>query len=178
MSDIKTQEKPTSSPGHARKLVFAVLAGLLLLLAYAWFSPYLTLRGIQQAIQSNNPTALERYIDFARVRASLKADLNRILMEQAKQDQSGFGALGLIFAASLVEPMVNALVSPEGLASIGTGLEPQSGDLETVRDWHLKRQGFSRALLHHKDNPDEGLLMERQGLSWKVMRLQIKTLPQ
>jgi hypothetical protein len=167
--NTKTLKKPV--------LWLVPLAGLLLL-AYAWFSPYLTLRGIQQAIQSNNPSALERYIDFPRVRESLKADLNRMLVEQASQDQSGFGALGLLFLAPLVDQLVNALITPAGLVSIGTGQELQEGSLEAVRDWRLKREGFSRALLHHKDNPSEGLLMERQGLGWKVVRLQIKSLPQ
>ncbi|PZA07705.1 MULTISPECIES: DUF2939 domain-containing protein [unclassified Meiothermus] len=173
---VETQEKATPTlkkPGFW----FVVLAGLLLL-AYAWFSPYLALIGIQRAIQSNNAAALERYIDFPRVRESLKADFNRLLVEQAQQDQTGFGALGLLFAAPLVDQMVDALITPEGLASIGTDQEPQKGDLEAVGDWRLRREGFSRALLHPKDNPDEGLLMERQGLGWKVVRLQIKTLPQ
>jgi hypothetical protein len=167
--NTKTLKKPV--------LWLVPLAGLLLL-AYAWFSPYLTLRGIQQAIQSNNPSALERYIDFPRVRESLKADLNRMLVEQASQDQSGFGALGLLFLAPLMDQLVNALITPAGLASIGTGQELQEDSLEAVRDWRLKREGFSRALLHHKDNPSEGLLMERQGLGWQVVRLQIKSLPQ
>jgi hypothetical protein len=77
-----------------------------------------------------------------------------------------------------VDQLVNALITPAGLVSIGTGQELQEGSLEAVRDWRLKREGFSRALLHHKDNPSEGLLMERQGLGWKVVRLQIKSLPQ
>ncbi|WP_276955645.1 DUF2939 domain-containing protein [Allomeiothermus silvanus] len=172
----ETQEKAT--PMFKKPVFwFVVLAGLLLLLAYGWFSPYLTLRGIQQSIQRNNPSALERYIDFPRVRESLRADLNRMLVEQASQDQTGFGALGLLFVAPLIDQLVSVLVTPEGLASIGTGQEPQKGNLEAVRDWRLKREGFSRALLHPKDNPNEGLLMERRGLGWKVVRLQINTLP-
>lgn len=171
-----SKAKAISSRLQSQKLVFVLLVGLIVLLAFFWFSPYLTLRGIQQAIQSNNPTALERYVDFPRVRESLKADLNRTLMEQAKQDESGYGALGLLFAASLVEPLVNALITPQGLASIGTGEDPQYGNLEAVRDWRLKRQGLSQVLLHHKDNPNEGIVMERQGLGWKVVRLQIQNL--
>jgi hypothetical protein len=175
---MNTESQEKSTPTPRKPLLFlAVLAGLLLLLAYAWFSPYLTLRGIQQSIQRNDPSALERYIDFPRVRESLKADLNRMLVEQASQDQTGFGALGLLFVAPLIDQLVSVLVIPEGLASIGTGQEPQKGDLEAVRDWRLKREGFSRALLHPKDNPSEGLLMERRGLNWKVVRLQVNTLP-
>lgn len=160
-----------------RVLWLALLVGVLML-AYAWFSPYLALWGIQQAIQRNNPSALERYIDFPQVRESLKADLNRMMVEQLSKDTTGFGALGLLFVAPLIDHIVSAIITPEGLASIGTGQEPQAGNLEAVRDWRLKRLGFSRALLHHKDNPNEGLLMERRGLAWKVVRLQINTLPQ
>ncbi len=173
----KNQEK---TPPSSRKpmLWLLLLAALVGLMAYLWFSPYLALWGIQRAIQSNNSKALERYIDFPRVRESLKADLNRVLLEQVGREENTFAALGFLFVAPLLDQIVDVFITPEGLASIGTGEEPQRGNLEAVRDWRVKREGLSKVLLHHKDNPEEGLLMERQGLGWKVMRLQIKTLPQ
>lgn len=157
-----------------RKLLIPVAAGgLVLALAYAWFSPYLALRGIQRAIQGNNPSALERYVDFPRVRESLKAQFNRVLLEEASKDDPGFGALGLMLAGPMVDRLVDAFVTPEGLASVGTGEAPQQGDLEAVRDWGVQRRGFSEVLVHRKGSPGEGLVMERRGLGWKVVRLQI-----
>ncbi|RIH87841.1 hypothetical protein Mterra_01109 [Calidithermus terrae] len=157
-----------------RKLLIPVAAGgLVLALAYAWFSPYLALRGIQRAIQGNNPSALERYVDFPRVRESLKAQLNRLLLEEASKDDTGFGALGLMLAGPMVDRLVDAFVTPEGLASVGTGVAPQQGDLEAVRDWGVQRRGFSEVLVHREGSPGEGLVMERRGLGWKVVRLQI-----
>jgi hypothetical protein len=180
--EVKAQEEKGPGPvrrgfGLPKKLIlFALLAGLLLM-AYAWFSPYLAMWGIQRAIESNNPAALERYVDFPRVRESLKSDLNRRLLEEVAKDQTGFGALGLLLIAPMVEHMVNAFITPEGLASIGTGEDPQQGDLGAVRSWSLLRRGFSEILVHPKDNPEEGLVMERRGLGWKVVRLKLNTTP-
>lgn len=158
---------------NSRWIVPAVIVVLVLGFAYLWFSPYLALRGIRQAIQHNDPSGIERYVDFPRVRESLKSQLNRALMSEVNKDDSGFGALGLAFAGPIIDRLVDAYITPEGLASIGTGENPEQGDVETVRNWQVQRRGFSEVLIHPKDSPNDGLIMERRGLGWKVVRLQI-----
>jgi len=157
-----------------RRLVPLLLVAVLAIgLVYFWLSPLLALRGLQQAIQAKNPSAMERYVDFTRVRESLKSELNRKLMEGVQKDTSGFGALGLLFVAPLVDRMVDVYVTPEGLASIGTGQSPEQADVKGVVNWQLRRRGFSEVFIHAKDSPNQGLVMERQGLGWKVVRIQI-----
>lgn len=151
----------------------AAAAASVLVFGYLWFSPYLALRGMQRAIQNNDPSALERYVDFPRVRESLKSQFNRALMEEVAKDETSFGALGLAFAGPIIDRLVDAYVTPEGLASIGSGEDPDQGDVSTVREWRLRRRGFSEVIVHSMDNPNDGLVMERQGMGWKVVRLQI-----
>jgi len=158
---------------NGKSIVLVAAAGVVLLLAYAWASPYLALGGIRKAILNNNPTVLERYVDFPRVRDSLKAQLNAAMMEEVQKDDTRFAALGMALATNLINSVVDAYVTPEGLASVGTSQEPKKGDLAAIQQWQIKRQGFSRVLIHPKDNPYDGLVMERQGMSWKVVRLQI-----
>jgi len=159
---------------NKRWLVPLILVAVLVLgLVYVWLSPIFALRGLQRAIQTKNPSAVERYVDFPKVRESLKSELNRALMAEAEKDTSGFGALGLLFVGPLVDRLVDAYVTPEGLASVGTGQSPERGDVEAVANWRVQRRGFSEAFISTNDNPNDGLIMQRQGLGWKVVRLQI-----
>ncbi len=150
-----------------------ILAFLLVLLGgYLVLSPYWALKGLQAAIERRDAAALEQYVDFPRVRESLKADLNAAMVKELEKAQDDpFMALGMIFAGGLVQALVDALLTPEGLASLGTGKDPGQASLEEVRQWRLKLQGLSRAYVHHKDDPQTGLVMERQGLRWRVVRI-------
>ncbi|WP_167816962.1 hypothetical protein [Thermus tengchongensis] len=42
-----------------------------------------------------------------------------------------------------------------------------------MRNWRLRYLGLSRAFIYHKDDPRSGLVLERQGLRWRVVRLQM-----
>ena len=156
--------------------LFGVVAVLLIGLGYLLVSPYLFLNNLRSAIQDKDVSALNRYVDFPRVREGLRSQINLMLMEEAKKDTSGFGALGIALAGSLIEPLLNAYISPEGLASVGTGNEPAQGDVNSVQDWAIQHRGFSTVLIHPKDSPKDGLVMERVGLGWKVVRFELGSL--
>lgn len=152
--------------GLAALILFALLG------AYIILSPFWTLRGLQAAIERRDAAALEGYVDFPRVREGLKADLNAAMAKELEKAQDDpFMALGMLFAGGLVQAFVDSLLTPEGLASLGTGKDPGGANLEEVRNWRLKLQGLSRAFVHHKDDPQTGLVMERRGLKWRVVRI-------
>lgn len=156
-----------------KQWLLALIAVVVLGFVYLWFSPYLALSGLQRAIVTNNASAVSRYVDFPRVRESLKSDLNRALIQEVEKDKTGFGALALAFIGPMIDRVVDAYITPEGLASIGTGEDPEQGNTQNVNDWRIKRRGLSEVFIHQKDNLSEGLVMERQGLGWKVVRLQV-----
>ncbi|WP_243028514.1 DUF2939 domain-containing protein [Thermus albus] len=109
---------------------------------------------------------------FPRVREGLEADLNAAMVKELEKAQDDpFMALGMLFAGGLVQAFVDSLLTPEGLASLGTGKNPGEASLEEVRKWRLKLQGLSRAFVYHRDNPQAGLVMERQGLRCRVVRM-------
>ncbi|RDI96654.1 DUF2939 domain-containing protein [Meiothermus sp. QL-1] len=151
-------------------VALAVLGGGVL---YFWFSPLLALGGLQRAIERKDTRAIERYVDFPAVKEDLKGKLMARMAQEAQKDTSGFGALGLLFAGALIDPLVEALVTPEGLAAIGTGMEPGQAEVGAVRGWQVRRLGFSEVFVHQKGNPDEGLVMRRKGLGWQVVRLEL-----
>lgn len=159
---------------RTKQWLLALIAVVVLGFVYFWFSPYLALNGLQRAITTKNISAISRYVDLPKVRESLKSDLNRALIQEVEEDTTGFGALALAFIGPMIDRIVDAYLTPEGLASIGTGEDPtEATGAQNVVHWRIKRLGFSQALVYPKDNPSEGLIMERQGLGWKVVRLQV-----
>lgn len=162
--------------GRAVKVALAVLVlGLSAFALYLWASPYLFLRALQGAVLEGDRARLERMVDFPRVREGLKAQIHaQLLKEVGKEVQANpFAGLAYLFAAGLVDPLVEVLVSPEGLAALGTGAGPGEAPKEEVKNWRLKYQGFRTAYIHHKDDPESRLYLERQGLwGWKVVRLE------
>jgi len=166
-------------PGMKRKGVLTAVGVLLLALAaYIWYSPYLFLTNLQKAIMERNTARLERMVDFPRLREGLKNQLMTKLTEEVQKSKDPFSGLGLAFASLLIDPLVNALLTPEGLAALGRGVSadsPPQAPLEAVRDWRLRYSGFNLAYIYPKDSPKNRLYLERVGLfGWKVVRMDLE----
>ena len=106
-----------------KKWIWVAAAVLAALLAYAAVGPYLTVNAIREALKAEDPRALARQVDFPALRASLKAQLgDRLVREAGPEVQaSPFGAIGLALANGLVGGIVDAMVTPVGLAAIMEG---------------------------------------------------------
>ena len=163
--------------GRAVKVALAVLAlGLSAFALYLWASAYLVLRALQGAVLEGDRARLERLVDFPRVREGLKAQVQARLLRQMGQEvaQNPLAGLAYLFVAGMVDPMVDALVSPEGLAALGTGLGPGEAPKEAVKGWRLAYQDFRTAYVYRPEDPSSRLYLERQGLfGWKVVRMEL-----
>ncbi|WP_448569392.1 DUF2939 domain-containing protein [Thermus sp.] len=162
-----------------RPLRFFLLALALLgigLALYAWASPYFFLRSLQKAILEGDRARLERMVDFPRLREGLKSQLQAHLLKSVEEEakQNPFASLAYLFVAGMVDPLVDALVSPEGLAALGTGAEPGEASKEEVESWRLRYLDLHTAYLYNPKDPASRLYLERQGLfGWKVARMEI-----
>jgi len=163
--------------GRAVKVALAVLAlGLSAFALYLWASPYLFLRALQGAVLEGDRARLERLVDFPRVREGLKAQVQARLLREMGQEvaQNPLAGLAYLFVAGMVDPLVDALVSPEGLAALGTGMGPGAAPKEAVKGWRLAYQDFRTAYVYHPEDPRSRLYLERQGLfGWKVVRMEL-----
>lgn len=163
--------------GRTPKLILVGLGLVALGLAlYLWASPYLFLRSLQAAILHGDRVRLERLVDFPRLREGLKAQLQaKLLQETQKEAETNpFAGLAYLFVAGLVDPLVDAFVSPEGFAALGTGAHPGEAPKEEVQKWRIRYQGFQTAYLYHPQDPQSRLYLERQGLwGWRVVRMEI-----
>ena len=106
-----------------KKWIWIVAAALAALLAYVATGPYRTVDAIREAVKAEDPRALAKQVDFPALRGSLKAQLgDRLVREAGPEAQSSpFGAFGLRIANGLVGGLVDAMVTPVGLAAIMEG---------------------------------------------------------
>ena len=117
-------------PSRRRALVVGAIA-LIFAATAAWFYalPYLAAVGMKEAAEKNDATQLAAYVDFPSVKESLKASVNAAMASKVASDKDTdpFSTIGAALAAALVNPMIDALVTPENLAMIVRGDRLQTG---------------------------------------------------
>lgn len=112
-----------SSSRLSRKTVFVLggTLGLVLILFY-FASPYWTLYQLKRAVDRNDGVFVADRVDFPQLRESFKgAVMANLAKEAAKGEEDDIGALGAAFGAMMVGPMVDALITPEGLIQMMQG---------------------------------------------------------
>jgi hypothetical protein len=165
------------------------LAGLLVIFAiYLYASPYIALYNIKNAAEQKDADKLSGYIDFPSVKQSLKDQVKTAMVEDiaASDEQDGFEALGTMLAAAMIDPIIDGLVTPDGVALM---LQGQKLDFDLSNDTSENKAKAKNEDIDYKagylsfnrfkvqiidaDDADESLdvIMHRDGLSWKVTRI-------
>ena len=165
------------------------LAGLLVIFAiYLYASPYIALYNIKNAAEQKDADKLSGYIDFPSVKQSIKDQVKAAMVEEltVNDEQDGFEALGTMLAAAMIDPLVDGLVTPDGVALM---LQGQKLDFDSSNDSSEDKAKINNEDIDYKagylsfnrfkvqiidaDNSDESLdvIMHRDGLSWKVTRI-------
>ena len=171
------------------KKILPWLAGLLVIFAiYLYASPYIALYNIKNAAEHKDADKLSGYIDFPSVKQSIKDQVKAAMVEElaASDEQDGFEALGTMLAAAMIDPIVDGVVTPDGVALMLQGQELDFGlDDKTTKDepkvkdtdidykaGYLSFNRFKVQIID-ADDTDESLdvIMHRDGLSWKVTRI-------
>jgi hypothetical protein len=156
--------------GLAACLLAAVLAA-------GWYlgSPWYTLHEMKAAARAGDDARFAAYVDFPALRRDLKARLRARMVAEAGR-RSGLGALGLAFGAALVGPIVDTMVSPEGVRAAFIARKGRAGgaaqaaheSLLLPEDPVVRRRGLSEFLVASRRTPDSGLVFTRHGLGWKL----------
>jgi hypothetical protein len=177
------------------KKTIIILAGVALIAgtgAWYWGSPLWAMSQLRDAAIEGDEDDLRDRINFASVREALKADLGaRMVTEMAKEPENPFGAMGSMMAMGFVGGMVDAMVTPEGMAAmikegkmrrasapVAAAGEPAT--TEPPADWNIERDGFSRfrATPLTADNQEPPtLVFERDGLGWNLVELDLPPEP-
>ncbi|HEL4298779.1 MULTISPECIES: DUF2939 domain-containing protein [Stenotrophomonas] len=176
------------------KKLIAVLVPVVLALSAWWFGgPYVTVHGLSRAIEQRDTERLERYVDFPRVRSSLRAQLNDYLVRQAGPDvaASPFGALLYGLGDQLGGAAVDTMVTPTGIGAMLQGHvlwkrgrnELQGGDAfgptepaRPLKNAEHRFEALDRFVVDIDRGPGQPplkVVLEPQGLRWKVVDLQL-----
>ena len=175
-----------------KKLLWLLLALLLLLAGVLVSGPYLTVRGLAQAIETRDTARLDRYIEFPLLRANLRAQLNDYVVRRAGPDMQSnvLGALLLSASEKLTGTAVDAMVTPTGIGALLEGntlWKRASNDLESNDAYAAPRKPRPlQGAEHHFDSlsrftatarTPQGapmvFVLQRFGLRWKLVDIQL-----
>jgi hypothetical protein len=117
---VKIDEETPRFPRKKLLVTGGIVVAILISCYFA--SPYWTLYRLKRAVDQNDAIFVADHVDFPRFRESLKGALTASLAkEAAKEDAEGFEALGAAFGALMLGPMIDSLVTPEGLIQMMQG---------------------------------------------------------
>ncbi|WP_436862876.1 DUF2939 domain-containing protein [Acinetobacter haemolyticus] len=183
----------------SQKLKMTSIVLVLLVFGYLFASPYLTIYQIRQAIEQEDSAALASHIDFPSVRQSLKDQVNAQMLQdmpQAPSSERGLAALGAILASSMLDKVVDVMVSPQGITMLMQGKQlKDSLPMQTQSDFqttHLSESAslsgaekvsykgryqsfnqFAVQIQHPHNRLPTKIILQRTGLSWKVTQIQL-----
>lgn len=189
-----------------RTLLLAGLIGFVIAGAgYLYFSPHLALGELRDAIDEGDEEKLRDHVDFPVLRENLKDQLNAVLMEEASDGmaENPLGALAIGLASRLVEPVVDSLVTPAGIAQLargdnpardlagdafrrdartGTAAEdstPEREERNPFDDARLTRDSLDRFSVwvptEEAGSDEIRLVLHREGLTWKLTNIVLPT---
>ena len=117
-----------------KSLKFVLIAVAAVLLAYYAYSPFMAVDRMSEAAERNDAEALAGYIDFPSVRQSLKQQLDAKVEEvvDRRSEDNPIGALGVAFGGMLVDKLVDAYITPEGMRRVMQGKQPAAGNEQPV----------------------------------------------
>ncbi len=113
-----TNPPPAGRRGLLRFVAWAI-AGLLLLYLV---SPYWSFWQLTKVVRAHDGSRMEKYVDFRAVRTSLKQQLRGKVPHDttapADRKKDPFAALVERLAPALIDQLVDAFVTPDGLAAL------------------------------------------------------------
>jgi hypothetical protein len=140
-----------------RNKITIILVGVIILLGSVGFyaTPYLAYRNMRIAAENKDNETLNSYVDFKSLKESLKANLNDKISREAgsKKDEDAMDKLGAAIVSAFINPMVDAFVTPDGLAMIVRGSIPDRK--KTKHPAETKSENGAEKKSSHKDSEIE-----------------------
>jgi hypothetical protein len=160
------------------------LFSLALCVAAAWlyFTPYMAVNKLQAAAERGDAEALNEMVDFPALRTSVKSEIQGSVARGIQKDGGAFAALGAAVTGVIVEPAVNAAVTPEGISLLMKGRRPTDNDdgegSDDGRSWRddvkiaRRYEAADKFVIQYRDkqtgDDQMALVMRRDGLRWRL----------
>lgn len=178
----------TPRPARLTRRILLAAMGLLILLA-AWLAagPWLAIRGIERAIAQRDTAALERHVDFPRLRSNLKAQIDDRIV---RATGGTFGAVALALSGHATTMAVESMATPMGIGALlqghavwqratgdtrGDGLFAEAEPARPLEAASHRYESLSRfrTTVEHADGSRTVFLLERQGLRWRLVDIRL-----
>jgi len=177
-----------------KKVTYGIALTVIATVVGVWFyfTPYIAANNMKSAAEANDSATLSSYINFPSLKESLKANFNAMLATEVVKSKEGnpFEALGAALAAAFINPMIDALVTPESLTMMMQGNKP---DIEKGKPGTDKKpsepsdtemtmgyESFDRFAVSVRKKGDTDapvtFVFHREGLlTWKLASLRLPT---
>jgi hypothetical protein len=104
---------------RTRILSAGAVGALLVVAATSFASPWWALHSLRAAVERHDAAGVSAQVDFPALRASVKSELlGSIGRDVDNADGNPFAAVGKAFARAVADPLVDAIVSPAGVAAM------------------------------------------------------------
>jgi Protein of unknown function (DUF2939) len=158
-------------------LLGGVVAGLLGGGLYA--GPYVALYQLRQAVEHRDLQGVASRVDFPALRTSVKTNLQAIAQTEVPQQNPLMSLIGTFLRGILVDPVLDRVVSAEGVAALLEGQRLQFGEGQSaqfsrkaasvkVRARYESLNRFAVDVKPEGDSTSVTLLLSREGLAWKL----------
>jgi hypothetical protein len=174
----------------AKRSPLSTLLVLAVLFAGVWlyFTPYLALTRLQKAAKNGDTQAMTELVDFPSLRESVKTNVRSSVEHAVSRRHNPIGMLGGLLAGAVASPLVDAFVTPQGIAALTEGERPGSrahrdgdgGANVRVKNVKVKRgyESVDLFVVHFVDRDDGhermALLMRRDGIvHWRLSGIRL-----
>jgi hypothetical protein len=175
--------RPATADRNSSKLTSWIVVALLLAAGYYAGSPYLAVAMMRRAGQEGDYASMNEYIDYARLRENFKGQFNARLVKQVTNGRSDAGT-GLALAPLVIDQMIDAFVTPEGVASMlegadaeeakeGKKFDAKTDEPSTITQGYVG--GLSRfAVRIESDDVMTTVIFRRSGFAtWKLTEVEL-----
>jgi hypothetical protein len=173
------------SMNRTRLLAAGAAGALLVAAATSFASPWWTLHSLRSAVDRHDAEGVAAQVDFPALRDSVKSQLLGSLTRDAGNEGGNpFAAIGKAFARAVADPVVDAIVSPAGVAAmvehgkIAIGQPTRDAEppaAEPTRDkprYALHYRGWRHFAVTAEDGGS--FVFRRDGLwSWKLAGIEL-----
>ena len=136
-----------------------------------------------QAVERKDVEAISSHVDFPALRESVKTNLQTVVKKETSQQSNPLmGLLGSVMGGFVLDPVVDQLVTPSGVAALLEGQQLQLGKQEgqsqfmqgssSTPDVKAEYESFNQFAVSVKPKGQDiepvTLLLSRDGLGWKI----------
>ena len=169
-----------------KHLIVGTVSLVALLAVASYFSPQWTLYQMKGAIKDGKADSLSEHVDFPALRASLKSQMLTLMSGKISVpglEDNPIVEAGQAMALALINPMVDAMVSPAGVVEMMKnggvkpgvpGSEPAAKADNEMANYSVSYRNWNNVVVRPAEPHSGTFIFRRDGLwSWKLSAIEL-----